>query len=357
MHISIATPDALDTTEIERWRSIKGSNPELISPYFCPEYTFLTASVRDDIYVGIIEEGEEIVGFFPFQKNSRFTAGPVGGPLSDYQGLILKKGFEINPKEMLRQCDLKTWEFDHLIASQSVLQPYHEFKDTSYLIDLSKGLENYLETHRNIGSKLIKSINGYRRKLAREYGPVNFQYHTADAKVLSEMFEWKSKQYLSSGKTDAFSFSWIRRLIRNIHVTQSEDFAGVLSTLYAGDKLIAVHMGMRSRNVLHYWFPAYNRDFAKYSPGSILLMDIIENTPEQKINVIDLGKGNSLYKVRFSNHQVELAEGSISLSKFSGKIKVVGKFIADLIRRTPLVVPARLPARVIRKYRNWRKFS
>jgi len=357
MHISIATPDALDTTEIERWRSIKGSNPELVSPYFCPEYTFLTASVRDDIYVGIIEEGKEIVGFFPFQKNSRFTAGPVGGPLSDYQGLILKKGFEINAKEMLRQCGLKTWNFNHLIASQSTLQSYHKIKDVSYLIDISEGLDHYLESLRISGSKLLSTTLRKQRKLEREIGPISFFYHTKDENVLSQMFEWKSQQYLKTGKMDAFSFKWIKKLIKNIWSTQAEGFSGVLSALYVNDTLIAAHMGMRSDEVWHWWFPTYNPEFAKYSPGSIFLMKMIENAPRKKIKVIDLGKGRSRYKDQFSNRQIELAEGVISLSKFPGEIKKAGEAIANVIRRTPLVVPARIPARVIRRYRDWKKFS
>jgi CelD/BcsL family acetyltransferase involved in cellulose biosynthesis len=357
MHISLVSPDMLDSTQIERWRSIQSNNPELVSPYFCPEFFLLVASVRDDIYVGVIRECDEIKGFFPFQKSSRFSAGPIGGPLSDYHGLIIENGYDIDAREMLRQCGLKSWKFNHLIASQSTLQRYHESIDFSYLIDLSEGLDHYLEYQRNCGSKLMSTVSRKRRKIEREVGPISFFYHTADENVLSKMFEWKSQQYRLSGHMDAFSFKWSRKLIKNICSTQSEGFSGVLSALFVDNNLIAVHMGMRSDEIWHWWFPAYNPEYAKYSPGSILLMEMVQAAPKQKIKMIDLGKGRSRYKDQFNNRQIELAEGSISLRRFPGKIKLVGESIANLIRRTPLVVPARIPAKIIRKYRKWKEFS
>lgn len=357
MHISVTTPDALDARHIVCWREIQLGNPDLASPYFSPEYTLLVASVRDDIYVAIIREGEKIKGFFPFQKSSKFTAGPVGGPLSDYQGLILENGYEIDAKEMLRRCGLKTWKFNHLLASQSALQPYHEIRDVSFLIDLSEGVDKYLQDRRNSGSKLISSISRKQRKLEREVGPISFLYHTGEQKVLAKMFNWKSQQYQKSGHVDAFSFSWTRELMEAIHKTQTKDFAGVLSALYADNNLVAVHMGMRSDKVWHWWFPAYSQEYSKYSPGSILLMEMIQSVPERNLQAIDLGKGRSRYKDQFSNSQVELAEGDVSLGIWSTKLKPVAKSIANFIRRTPLVVPARIPAKLIWKYRRWKDFS
>lgn len=357
MHVSVVTPDVLEAAQIKRWRSIQRNNPELKSPYFCLEFLLLVALVRDDIYVGVISENDQIVGFFPFQKNSMFSAGPIGGPLSDYHGLIVENGCDIDAEDMLRQCGLRAWNFNHLIASQSTLQRYHEIRDVSYLIDLSAGLDNYFESQRAGGSKLVSTTLRKRRKLEREVGPVRFLYHSADENVLSKMFEWKSKQYRKSEHMDAFSFEWTKQLLKNILSTQSEGFSGVLSALYVGDILIAVHMGMRSEEVWHWWFPAYDTEFEKYSPGSILLLEMIQHAPKAKVNVIDLGKGRSRYKDQFHNCTVELAEGSISRSKFSRKIMIAGKSIANLIRRTPLVIPARIPARVIRKYRKRKKFS
>jgi CelD/BcsL family acetyltransferase involved in cellulose biosynthesis len=63
---------------------------------------------------------------------------------------------------------------------------------------------------------------------------------------------WKSKQYQESGGADPFSFSWVVKIVEKIHSMQGGSFAGVLSVLYAADKPIAAHLGMRSKTVWHY---------------------------------------------------------------------------------------------------------
>lgn len=356
MRISVIQSSELESTHIDRWRDIQQGNPEFASPYFCPEFTLLTGSVRQDVRIGMIEDGNEIMGFFPFQKISGSSAGPVGGPLSDYHGLILAEGYEIDARQLLRQCGLKSWEFNHQIASQRSFQPYHEIEDFSFVINLSNGIDSYLRERRDSGSKLVQSINRKRRKLEREIGPITFQYHSADVTDLSRMFEWKSRQYIATGNTDVFGFDWPRNLLSSILAIQTETFAGVLSTLHAGDELVAVHMGMRSSEVWHWWFPTYNQCFSKYSPGSILLLEMVGFIPQTEMKTIDLGKGYARYKEQFSNNKVDLAEGKVSLYPFSRILKTLGQRSANVIRKTPLVVAARLPARIIRRYSRWKKF-
>ena len=69
--------------------------------------------------------------------------------------------------------------------------------------------------------------------------------------------------------TNVFAFPWTRALLDRIFACRGEAFAGELSALYAGDRLAAVHFGMRSYGVLHLWFPSYDADLAKFSPGLI----------------------------------------------------------------------------------------
>jgi len=47
-------------------------------------------------------------------------------------------------------------------------------------------------------------------------------------------------------------------LLERVHRHSSDRMTGVLSALWAGDRLAAVHLGMRSPKVLHFWFPTFN---------------------------------------------------------------------------------------------------
>jgi CelD/BcsL family acetyltransferase involved in cellulose biosynthesis len=81
--------------------------------------------------------------------------------------------------------------------------------------------------------------------------------------------------------------------------------------LYAGDRPVAGHLGLRSSTSCSYWFPAYDVEFQPYSPGGYLLLRLAETHAQMGVRYLDLGPGEELYKRRFASTQVWLAEGSV----------------------------------------------
>ena len=73
-----------------------------------------------------------------------------------------------------------------------------------------------------------------------------------NGELLAQLLEWKSRQYREGGLWDVFSFGWTVELLHRILDIQTESFAGMLSVLKFDDKVAAMHMGMRSRSVLHW---------------------------------------------------------------------------------------------------------
>ena len=100
-------------------------------------------------------------------------------------------------------------------------------------------------------------------------------------------------------------------MLAGVWATETEGFGGLLSTLSVGDRLIAVHLGMRSSQVWHSWFPAYDPALASYSPGLLLLLRMAESARGLGLNAIDLGPGTAPYKQVMMSHGVPLAEGSV----------------------------------------------
>jgi CelD/BcsL family acetyltransferase involved in cellulose biosynthesis len=144
------------------------------------------------------------------------------------------------------------------------------------VIDLKDGYEAYVKERKDCGTSVISKTARQERQLCREVGAVRYVAHEPDNGVLERLFAWKSAQYPRMGELDVFALPGVNELLRALHKTQTEGFAGVLSGLYADDRLIAAHFGMRSRKAWHYWLPCYDRAFAKYSPGSILLLKMAE---------------------------------------------------------------------------------
>ena len=358
MKITLVHPRDLTPDLISDWRSIQRADQSLWSPYFCPEFTQAVAAVRDDVYVAILEDAGCVGGFFPFQRG-RFGIGcPVGGALSDFHGLVATSPGCWKLAYLLRSCRLTSFEYHHLVAAQTLFQPYNTSIVDSHYIDLADGFEGYVAYLRATGSHLIKDVGVKRRKLTREYGDVRFVPHVSDPAVLRELLTWKSAQYRRSGLVDVFSFAWTRALLERIHGMQAPQFAAMLSGLYAGDRLIAVHMGMRSEWVWNWWFPRHRDEFNHYSPGILLRVCAAEAADQYNIRRIDLGPGgDATYKPRLRSGAIPVATGSVELPSLTTVVRGIRRKTEAWVRRSPLLPLARIPGRLIVRLEGRRRFS
>lgn len=357
MRVTTVRASDLDGSHLETWRSLQAADPALGSPYFCPEFTQAVAAVRRDVFVGVIEEGARAVGFFPFQRR-RFGRGrPVGGPLSDCHGVIAPAELEFSAVDLLRESGLASFEFDHLPCSQQWFSPHIEASALSPTMDLSAGYEAYKEQRRQAGSKQILKAEGLARKAEREVGPIRFDAHVADREALAAMMNWKSEQCRRTGSGDIFSVQWTRELMLRLLTAEGSGFSGMLSTLHIGGTLAAVHMGMRSSSVWHYWFPSYEQELARFSPGLLLLLRMAEAAPEMGIRMIDLGKGEMQYKDRLMSGGLPIAEGRVELPSVARAMRLSRRTLDKWASGGALGAPFRLPLKVIRKVEHMQKFA
>ncbi len=316
-------------------------NPSLAAPYFCPEFTSAVAAVRPDVYFAVKEEHGSIVAFFPYQRQGR-SGGPVGGPVSDFQGVIAAPELELDIAAMLKACGLHAFDFDHMLASQHGFTPFAIEFEPSPRIELSEGFAAYVAERRAAGSEQIKKCGNLMRRIEREVGALRFVEKSRDLSHLRQVMAWKSAQYLRTGHRDIFSTDWVRRLVERIHATETAGFAGRLSLLYAGDRLVAGHFGMTTPTVWHYWFPSFDKKFAKYSPGLLLLLKMAQRAPEIGVERIELGKGMSLYKERLMNGRAVLCRGAVELPSMLKVKRSIGRRVWSLARAIMLnVEPAR----------------
>jgi CelD/BcsL family acetyltransferase involved in cellulose biosynthesis len=102
-----------------------------------------------------------------------------------------------------------------------------------------------------------------------------------------------------------------RVLVEKLYDTRGAELAGALSVLYAGDLVVALQLGLRSRDVWHCWIPAYNRELHRHSPGLMLLLELARVAAERGIREIDLGKGEAHYKATLATGAVEVLEGCV----------------------------------------------
>lgn len=333
---------------VAAWAALQESVPALDGPYFRPEYVQAVAAVRDDVEVAVLEDAGRPVAFFPFQRGPGGVGRPVGGRFSDFQAMIAPPDLRWSPEALVRACELRTFQYDHLLVAQEPFHPHHWAVTTSPYVDLSAGLEAYRAERRRAGSREIEQILYKLRKAERRLGPLRLEWHSADAAALETLLGWKSAQLRATGQPDHLRRPWVRRLLERILLSRSDGFAGVLSALWLGDKLAAVHMGMRSRTVLHWWLPAYDRALGAFSPGQLSFLEIARAAADRGVRRVDLGKGEEAYKARLMSGAIAIAVGAVDLRPVAGPLSRGWYHTVEWTRRSPLRRPLLGPARWLR---------
>ena len=341
----IVLPEELTADDLISWRGML-KRPPWDSPFLTPEYFQLLAKVRQDIGVLRIETESGLV-FFPFQRQAKLGL-PVGFPLNDIQGVLHEETSEVDDKTLLIAAGLDRFQFNHWISPQRSFSNHAWRIDSSPMADLSGGFAAYEATMYDSGSRWLKETRRKERRLAREVGPLRFDYHSTHDQVLTALIKWKREQYDRTGRVDVFDFDWVHNLCDRLRFLEDRPFRGILSALYAGDHLVAAHLGLASRDVVHFWFPAYNPEFAKYSAGMILLMQIMETAADLGYQRIDFGKGDERFKESCKTGDLHVAVGTVDRNPLrAGAYRLAFRAKHWLRRQPALATVADWPTRFL----------
>lgn len=309
MRITTARPQELGAPEFARWREFLAADPAQDNPFLSPEFTLAVAEIRPNVRVAVVSEGNDIVGFLPYQRNALGVARPVGRGFRDRDGAALAPGVQLDAPALLRACDLAVWQFDHQVPGQLSATSSRTTSLPSPVIDLSNGYDAYVGGMRARASATLKSVSYKRRKLEREVGEVRHEMHSLDAGALRTFMRWKSDQYFRTGREDLFAQPGIADMMARLQHTRSERFSGSLSLLYAGDRVVASHFGLHTPRTLVLWLPSYDTAFAKYSPGFIQLLELSADAARLGIGTFELGRSRHSYKDQFKTGHVHVLEG------------------------------------------------
>jgi CelD/BcsL family acetyltransferase involved in cellulose biosynthesis len=317
MEVHVVPAGELTPGHLAAWDRIQRSDPTLHSPYFRAEFTQAVAARRGGVEVAVLNESGRHVGFLPYQRGRWGRGRPVGFPLNDFQGWIVMGEAALDPLGLLQACRLKSLRFDHWLASQVSWQPFHCVTARSSYIDLSAGFAAYQAARSAGGSEELKHVLRKERKCQREVGAVRVEHDSRSAELFEALVAWKTQQCRSTGVASALDVSWIRSLLFDLWQREDPALRGQLSALYIGDRLAAVHLGVRSFDVLHWWFPAYDAQFGKYSPGTMLLVEMTRAAESIGLRRIDLGKGEQEFKRNLMTGATLVAEGSVDTLSWS----------------------------------------
>lgn len=353
MRFDAVHPLDLTHAELSAWLTLQEEEPALQSPFLSPRWAQACAGVdgpdrRSGRVVVIRDEDGAPAGFLPMRM-TRPAARPMGAPLCDYQAMVARPGLEVDPRALVEGLPIARFDFSHLIESQAAFRPFMRGTSDSQVVDLSSGYDAYAETRRAAGSEVLKDAARKRRKLEKDRGAVTFTAESRSAQDFETLIDWKRRQYRATRQTDIFDAGWPHELLRSLFAMTEAEFGARLFTLHAGGELAAAHLALRGGPVLHAWFIAHDAEFARYSPGVILIDHILRWQSDQGMRELDLGPGDYRFKLQLANATRQVAHGFVGGRSAAAIVREAQYSVRSVAEALPLGRVSAWPGKAMRR--------
>ena len=319
MRVTVVRPGELGPSEAALWWSFQHSMPAGLNPFMSLTYVQAVDRFRAGARVAIVEDHGQIEAFLPFELGAHGVGMPIGFPMSNLQGFI-GSGSPVDARWVVRQARLRGWRFDSVPVEQRALVPFHYAGTTvpCPVIDLAKGDLSHISARRKA-----------RRALERQLGAVSLAWNSTEPAQIDRLIEWKSRKY--HGTSLLFSDPTARRIVEELAASRGDDCRGVVSVLFAGERPVAVHLGLLGPSSLVGWFMSYDPALSRFAPGMMLWLPLTKAAEERGISQIDLGAGQDSYKFGLSNDSYIVAGGAVWVSR----VEAAGRKIVRSIRSLP----------------------
>lgn len=349
LSVEIVAPSELGPGERAAWTRFQAAEPALWSPYFSLGWLDAVAAERSDARVGVFLRDGAVVGFFPFQAASRLALLPLGGALSDYQGVVGAAEADIDLRQLVSAARAGRLDFAHLLAEQAASEGHLKTRHVSWTIDVSGGFEGYSAERRAAGSQVLKRIRQKKRAIARDCGAVETALFSRDPALFAQLIDWKRRQYARTGQPDVFAEPWTRRIVERAFASDDPEFGAALFALHAGGKLLAANLCLRSARVLHAWFIAHDAEECAHSPGLVLFGEILQALDGTGYAELDLGGGDYRFKQELATGTRALGAGFVGGRSLAAGFREAQYALRALFERLPLGVLSSLPGRAMRR--------
>lgn len=315
----VQQPQQMSETDWSAWVDMRARNPDLRSPYFHPDYTRLLSELRPDVRIVCQYDPDgSPIAFLPIQ-GQRF-ARPVGAPMSDYHAIITNKD-DVTYDSLLSATGIGAYHYSCATDTGRLRTPQILSTNQTAAIDIPSSADEWRKERDGSYRRHLKSNRRRTRKAEEDIGSKRVELFSRDIDVYASLLKWKRKKFAQTGKYDVLSADWTQGLIRSLWERGSKaDLRCDMHTLYFGDQLAAIDLGLSDGDVFHSWMVAYNDELSEYAPGIQLLEGLIDATPETGYRRIDMGEGLDGYKRHYASASREVVSGLVPLSGAAGRL-------------------------------------
>jgi CelD/BcsL family acetyltransferase involved in cellulose biosynthesis len=357
VQIDLIRPDELTAEQAALWSAWQAADPALDTAFLAPEWVrAVERAHRGDpshLGVAVLRDAGEVCGFLAL-KFGTVTALPAGAPMCDYQGLVMRPGAAITPRELVGGLGLHRLDFTHWIAEQAAFEPHMRGVCRSHIIDVTDGYAAYEAERRAAGTGVLKDIDKKRRKVERELGEVRFTPVSRSSSDFDQLLAWKREQLHRTHQTDIFAPAWTRTLLADLFDSRDPDFGGALFTLHIGEKLAAAQFNLRASQGLHCWIIAHDPGLERYSPGMLMFQDIVRWMEATPYSRLDLGPGDVRFKLQMANAGRDVGHGFVGVPSPATLMRTAVYRVRQAAESLPLGRVSELPGKAMRRMDQWR---
>ena len=261
------------------------------------------------------------VGFFMGGKHTNFNL-PVWHPKHLKQPAAalnaLREGLRHNGPRLDALVLLNqpaTWQGE---INPMLQAPHRASASRAYAGELQNDFETLLKER--MGSNSRKKLRQKERQLAA-LGPVAFQRARTPAeidRVLEAFFQQKCARMRERGLSNAFDAAGVKEFTRAAAHEIDHDTGEPIIELYAasvGDRIIATFGGIVADGRFSGMFNSIaGAEFRIYSPGELLLANVIRMCCERGMDRFDLGIGDAAYKQVYCKDAEALYDSVIAIT-------------------------------------------
>ena len=319
---------------------------------------YIDCLLKGEIYIIAIYDGNELVGCLPLegkkQRATRLWSYRVfeilgSGPTDFFEVLARDE----NKEDILRLIfihlkDSKNWDHLNLMLlpqfSTSINLINELFSNESFEVArvdtvgfrYEKTIDNWEAYYEGVFNNKNKDLSKGERRLQADEIKYSFKIHTDN---IFDNFIASVDLYASRRETlgqynfyeDRSYRTFLKKVCENY-----EKSGGVVFTVMQDNEgeNMAIQLDFINKGIRYHWNHAFNEDYKRYSPGKILLKEILKNSFEDpNISACNHMRGLSRYKDAFTTYQEMMP---------SFKIKRIN---------SPRIKSTRLVSRILRLFR------
>lgn len=304
-------PDEMSEEQWQIYAALRDARAIYDDPFFDPDFARLVGEVRSDTRIGFASDHQGVFAVWPLHIRPGNWARPIGSPFSDWNGPVLAKDTELSPQEILAGFDISGMTTQGYMPVDFNTVPELD-RVGANLTELSAGWDAFFEDQQKRWPKHFKKMRRLNRNIERDFREKHFAWDDRSDASFERLFELKQNQFARTGYHDVLKAPWTRALFDRLRHFEGPRLRSRLTTMSFDGQFAAGEFNLQSDTVLHGWITAFDQSFGNYSPGNMLVQDLLQSMCEDGLQLYDAGPGLDHYKRHYANLHAPIESGVLT---------------------------------------------